>query len=264
MVSILIPTVLWTVGAAFAQPNAPVETVAQEWQVVEQARGRDLAAYTAFSNGVVIIARCNRGGYEATINGLPADEGEGGRRQVRIGIGEPGRYFTSWFASQGGESVFSPLPAMFARQIREGGELNVTVEGQDGEPNRRYVMELPPSPQAIDRTLELCDRPLVDPRDAMREADLAAPAPIGRTWTRSPRPDYPSGALSRRVWSGAVTISCLGLADGILSHCEVESEFPRDAGFGQAALRATRQARLTPQPDATPRLVTFPVIFSAR
>ncbi|MBL0968968.1 MAG: TonB family protein [Brevundimonas sp.] len=44
---------------------------------------------------------------------------------------------------------------------------------------------------------------------------------------------------------GQVQVSCLVNRDGTLSDCRVEREEPAGAGFGEAALRAASQTRVT-------------------
>lgn len=76
-------------------------------------------------------------------------------------------------------------------------------------------------------------------------------------WARAPDPDrisrnYPRRALERGQ-GGRVVLLCTSDASGNLA-CEIESEAPTGWGFGQAALRATRDARLA-RTDGTGRSV---------
>ncbi|CAN5316194.1 hypothetical protein BH10PSE2_BH10PSE2_30120 [soil metagenome] len=66
-------------------------------------------------------------------------------------------------------------------------------------------------------------------------------------WTVRPGGEYPQLAQDRGVESGAVQLECEGLASGQLGACEILSETPTGAGFGEAALAGTRQARLQPR-----------------
>jgi protein TonB len=52
---------------------------------------------------------------------------------------------------------------------------------------------------------------------------------------------------ARTVREGVVTLECTVLQDGRVSRCVVLSETPPGQGFGEAALRKARQARLSPQ-----------------
>ena len=66
-------------------------------------------------------------------------------------------------------------------------------------------------------------------------------------WSSRPAPEYPERALSNSVNSGRAQLRCAALPNGALSSCNVILEAPAGMGFGQAALLATRRARLSPQ-----------------
>ena len=66
-------------------------------------------------------------------------------------------------------------------------------------------------------------------------------------WVRQPMPEYPELAMRRGIESGDVVLRCETLAAGEFGACEVVSETPRGAGFGEVALAATRQARVKPR-----------------
>lgn len=86
-------------------------------------------------------------------------------------------------------------------------------------------------------------------------AEPAEPAP--REFVRSPRwqyravrPDYEfsypwEARISRR--SGGAVIVCMLRRDGSLADCEVEREWPKGAGFGQAAVMMRSRYRLDPR-----------------
>ena len=65
-------------------------------------------------------------------------------------------------------------------------------------------------------------------------------------WVVQPIPNFPALALSRGTLSGDVRLRCETLATGEFGACEVLSESPPGAGFAEAALAATRQARVKP------------------
>ncbi len=65
-------------------------------------------------------------------------------------------------------------------------------------------------------------------------------------WVVQPRPNFPALALSRGTLSGDVRLRCETLATGEFGACEVLGESPPGAGFAEAALAATRQARVKP------------------
>ena len=86
-------------------------------------------------------------------------------------------------------------------------------------------------------------------------------------WSRPPAPEYPERALSQGVNSGLVDLDCGFTADGALSACQITKESPSGMGFGMAALRGARTARLAPRTiDRVPAdaRVRFPVGFSQR
>jgi TonB family protein len=95
--------------------------------------------------------------------------------------------------------------------------------------------------------------------EVVREHAVAAVAPIeadtppGRSiiinpsWSRAPAPDFPERAASQGILEGNVALSCNADASGSLSGCTINQEEPAGAGFGQAALAATRRARLSPR-----------------
>ena len=57
---------------------------------------------------------------------------------------------------------------------------------------------------------------------------------------------YPDRA-ARRGKEGAVTLSCMVTAQGVLNTCTVVSEAPGDYGFGDASLKIARFFRMKPQ-----------------
>lgn len=77
-------------------------------------------------------------------------------------------------------------------------------------------------------------------------------------------PVFPGLAMRRGVEQGAVVLRCETLATGEFGACEALSEIPAGAGFAEAALAATREARVQPysidgfETDST---VTFTVRF---
>ncbi|WP_439471886.1 TonB family protein [Brevundimonas sp.] len=112
---------------------------------------------------------------------------------------------------------------------------------------------VPPTPiiptKAEDR-IENTAPPVVTP-DPPRPAPVPAPPRPSvitqPSWSRAPQPDFPERASSRGIESGRVTLNCLANANGSVSDCNIVSEDPAGAGFGQAALAAARRARLSPR-----------------
>lgn len=76
----------------------------------------------------------------------------------------------------------------------------------------------------------------------LAQAEAAAAAPgADPSWLRRPSSEdmvrhYPEAATKRGL-SGRVVIVCMVKADGSLDPCRVDSELPKEAGFGEAALR---------------------------
>ncbi|MGA0606763.1 TonB family protein [Phenylobacterium sp. VNQ135] len=80
-----------------------------------------------------------------------------------------------------------------------------------------------------------------------------APDPVigNPSWLRLPDAQdlarhYPDGAI-RRGLEGSATISCTVTAKGAIGGCEVVSETPAGAGFGQAAVKLSRYFRMSPK-----------------
>ncbi|NJC40213.1 TonB family protein [Brevundimonas alba] len=101
-------------------------------------------------------------------------------------------------------------------------------------------------PVAVARDAEPLSGPVVP-----APPDRPAPAPdaegvIRPAWVRPPAPLYPALAQSRGIEQGDVRLRCEALASGDLGACEILSETPQGAGFGEAALAATRRARVRP------------------
>ena len=89
------------------------------------------------------------------------------------------------------------------------------------------------------------DRPPSGEAAAARIPNAGGVAPP--TWIRQPAPFYPELALRRGIEQGTVTLQCDALASGALAECEVLSESLPGAGFAEAALASTRQARIEPR-----------------
>lgn len=83
-------------------------------------------------------------------------------------------------------------------------------------------------------------------------------------WVKQPAPNFPALAMRRGVEQGDVVLRCETLATGQFGACEALSETPEDVGFAEAALAATRQARVRPYSIdgfETDSAVTFTVRF---
>lgn len=221
---------------AFAQ-DTPAD-----WDLHRDARQRQVMAYTVFDAGVGISARCTDGNYEAVVLGLPEAPGDAATRVIGVAFGDADIAMERWNVAINRTVAHSEVPAPFARKLRRGGRLQLVVpDGAGPGRNIRYDLTLPASATAIDETLTTCERPLVDPRDA-ELADLPEGGlPMGLTWARAPRAEFPNTRYAR----GFALITCVTAPDGGLRDCMIESQHPGDGGFGESALRAARRGRVT-------------------
>lgn len=89
-------------------------------------------------------------------------------------------------------------------------------------------------------------------------------------WSRKPNGDdmaryYPDRAQRLEI-EGKATIRCTVTAKGLLQGCEVLSESPADAGFGDAALKLSKLFKMKPKTqDGAPvdgGEVTIPIVFN--
>ncbi|MDZ4392800.1 hypothetical protein [Cypionkella sp.] len=234
------PTLALLACTAVALP-ALAQDAATDWDMFRDPDKKLIMAYARFDVGLSIATRCVNGSFEAVISGLPP----AGRRETRslgLAFGDDEFYTQRWNVAVNNTLAVSELPAPFARKLREGGRLRVFVPAGAGEGrNLTYDLALPASSASIDETLMTCGRPLTDPRDAELEALPEGGLPANLNWANPPRGSFPVGGRYAR---GFATIMCLSNPDGSLRDCTVEAEHPQGGGFGEAALRATRRARL--------------------
>ena len=86
------------------------------------------------------------------------------------------------------------------------------------------------------------------PRPTPVQDNAAQPAVITNpNWVQHPMPRFPAAAAEAGVTEGRVGLNCAANASGRLTNCTVTSEDPVGSGFGEAALTAAREARLSPQ-----------------
>lgn len=230
----------------------------QDWDLHRNTRTDAIMAFSVFDNGLGIAVRCIGGAYEALLSGLPASD-DNDARTLGIAFGEADMSMQRWSVATNNTVAVGERPAPFARKLRQGGRLQILVPGGGGDGrNLRYDLTLPASSTSIDETLNACGRPLVDPRDAERDALPDGGLPGTLRWVRTPLPEFPSRS---RYGRGFAVVSCLVSPDGSLRSCEVESEHPHDGGFGDSTLRAVRRARVSdpsnPQAQLPPVMVTF-------
>lgn len=226
-------------ACAVALP-ALAQDASADWEFSHDQRRKLMVAWTRFDNGLGLATRCVDGGFEAVVTGLPP-AGRATSRPLRVAFGDDEPVSYNWTVGIDDTIAVSELPAPFARELRAGGRLRITVPrgAADGR-NLTYELTLPASSASIDQTLTACNRPLVDPRDAELEALQEDGVPTNLTWAVRPTPRFPRTNYAR----GFAVATCLSNPDGTLRDCMIESEHPRDGRFGQATLDAARRARL--------------------
>lgn len=235
--------------AALAASPAAAQDGGDDWDMVREPGEKLVMAYTAFDNGLSIGLRCVDGGYEALIAGLPPAAEEEESRTLGIAFGDEEMQTERWNVATNRSVAVGELPAPFARKLRLGGRLQILVEGGAGDGrNLRYALDLPGSASAVDETLTSCGRPLIDPRDAELEALPDSGLPLNMVWEHTPRTEFPSRI---RYTGGFAVLTCVTRPDGALVDCVVETEHPRDGGFGEAALRGAARGRVSTA-DGTP------------
>lgn len=125
--------------------------------------------------------------------------------------------------------------------------LHITIGDAAGD-------EDPPPPPAAEAPLEVVEREaLIEVRPAEAAPDTAArsetatvrlPSETPR-WARTPMPDYPREGFGVPGGRARVTISCIVQSNHTLGDCAILREDPPGYGFGLAAVRAARRARVT-------------------
>lgn len=237
-------TFAMTSGAASAQ-----ESAREDWQVTRGTEPGSVVAAAGFDNGISLISRCSKNVFDLILTGLPEATGRDVARELIFIVDhEADEKPSAWTVGEDRTVAFSRLPALIARQLAEGGNLQIIIPAPPGGRRTRYVMELSRSNSAIEETLTACGRALVDPRDNRLEGD-GIRLPTGITWTRQPRPEFPTSAFGTTNY-GYATLSCVVGAHGKPEECQVESELPPGFNFGRAAIRSTSAARLGQSDEA--------------
>lgn len=211
-----------------------------DWNLVADPDEDLMAAFVVYEGGLGVLARCQNESFHLLVTGLAPEEGD--TRQMKVRFGEEDWSQESWFVGENPQTAFSYTPTLYARMLRDGGTLDITVSGAgpNGE-NLRYVLDIPPSASAVNQTLEACGKPAEDPRDVFLSDLPEGGVPADLEWARQPSGRYPMGPTYTR---GVAVVTCLTQPDGRLRECEVETEWPADGGFGEMALLATRTGRL--------------------
>jgi hypothetical protein len=181
---------------------------------------------------------------------------------THVAFGDEPLHQTNWNVTTDRTVAIADYPSAFARHLRKGGPLKIMIPGGAGNGrNLRHDLVLSPSSAAIEETLTRCRVPLEDPRDALLPDIDDRGLPAGMNWARAPRPRYPNTNYA----TGYAVMTCVADADGELGQCQIESEQPAKSRFGEAALRAMPDARVSsttePTGRITSRLIGFRVNF---
>jgi len=244
-------------AAPAAQPDSEAD-----WTLLRDERKKSLIAFIPVTTGLMLAVRCMDGALDGVITGLPAHPRGRPTRPLGLAFGTERMHQTSWSVTTDPTVAISDYPASFARSLKRGGALKIMVPG--GAPDGRNLIHdltLPGSTSAIEQTLAACGRPLEDPRDDLLPDIEEGGLPLGLIWAKEPRIAYPNTFLA----AGYAVVSCVAQTDGSLEQCQLEAEQPPRSRFGNAALRATREARIdvTDQaPGALPRMIAFRANFT--
>ena len=154
-----------------------------------------------------------------------------------------------------GLAVFAAFSITISFQPQTGEQLFplTTVLLAPDDPPPIVRRETPPPPVQEDTVIADID-PLpttvltdVAPQETILPVASGPPVITNPRWLRQPRDlgvYYPSRALARDI-TGTVMLNCVVEVSGALN-CVVESETPANWGFGQAALRISRDYRMVP------------------
>lgn len=221
----------------------------QDWEMMRDPAKKTVLAYIPLTTGLSIGVRCTNNALDAVIAGLPEASRAQKTRQMVMQFRDRDARPWTWNVTTNRAVAIADYPAPFARSLREGGRLQITIPGGAGDGRAlRHDLTLPPSQTAIDEVLTACGRPTVDPRDALLPEIGEAGLPSGVTWAVRPRVRWP---MNNPYIEGYAVVTCLVDPDGGLNHCEIESEHPADGVFGEAVLRSVARARIL-SPHETP------------
>jgi TonB family protein len=132
---------------------------------------------------------------------------------------------------------------------REAGKVHARADAA-----RQFFAALSPDQQQqfsdLIRPSHGSTAPIPQPFLAAVTKNLELPSHTNPTWLEMPSGDiigrvYPSDAR-RHHTAGKAVLDCAVDKDGYLADCQVESETPKDAGFGNAALEITAYMRMSP------------------
>jgi hypothetical protein len=234
----LLSLIVWSVAH-----SAPVQASGDDWDVVADPAQRLTTAFVAYAPGQSIIVACRAGELNVIFRGLNPEAGLS--RYAEIAIDQEHVDAQSWFHLGDGAAVLSGTPAFHARQFRSGGVLEFGVGPSQPHPRvaQRFVMDLPDRSEGVDQVLTACGVPLSDPRDSIPRWNSFA-FPGDSPWVRMGRPEFPAAAAAAGIETGFAVSSCIVGTRGELLECRVEKESDPRAGFGNAAVRSLRSARV--------------------
>lgn len=227
-------------SAAFISPSF-AQDGAEDWDLTTDAQQQLTLASLDFGDNVLAL-RCKSGGLELLLTGVPTTTAD--TRSVRVTAGLIVDEQQTWQTRAGLPVLSASEPDRLARQIRDGAELDIRVEGSAaGERIMRYRLPVPASARSVNQVLDACGRPLSDDWDRLSRApDLVA-------WAHMPVADFPEAAMRTGVEAGDVRLGCIVEVGGDLDDCRIVSESPAGADFGAEALQAAKASRVRLPPD---------------
>lgn len=257
------PALLILTLCAVALP-AVAQEAGDDWDLTRE--GRTTMAFIGFNEGIGVAVRCRTEGFDLILVGLPpapppTDNRMVNTRRLEIGLGSEAPFFTGWVVGDPPTAATATVPGYLARTLRQGGMFRVIIPATDTSPRSEYRLPLPRSEAAVNTVLTACNLPLEDARDVAAHAAMTAGSDLQLEWRVFPHPEYPERAQSRGATYGRVHLSCFPEADGRLTDCRAESEYPPGMGFAQSAVRSLRGARLANPIDDTSRPLFFMVSF---
>lgn len=258
-----------SIVALLASP-AGAQEAGDDWDLIVDESQNMMLAVVGYSSGQTLAVRCRDDDLELLLSGLPPLEGEtpqtleGGTRRIEAAYSDGRVEAGYWLSSGDGSLVFSPVPRLDARRLRQGGPLQVSVavDADPAAPLRRYALDLPARSANLDQVLAACDAGSPDARDEMVRWSIPPGAGVD-FWRRHPAPRYPEAAV--HLGSGFVVFSCVAAGDGRLTDCRTERESRhRRFRFGEEALKSLRDARIAPAAEGGPpagRLIIATIRF---
>lgn len=228
------------VTAGLAGPLCAQE--ATTWDL--QAEGPDrLVASALFGNSPGLAIQCSGGVFDFALLNLPPAPRDGdSHRKLETGLDLADLEDHYWQARAGSSTALAFTAARRARSLRKGGVYYVRVPAAADQPPVTFALPLPEDSAGVDRVLEACGKPVVEPRDDLPEVnDLLDPERWAfRAFELTP----PERAVRAGGGMTRVEVSCLIAPAGRVHDCRIDSETPAGMGVGAAMLRATDRVRL--------------------